>query len=841
VVDTGEPFFVAANPFDFHDHPERGVTYWDWSLTAVKNEAGLVVNLVFTLADVTTRVRAELALHEREKAYAETLQKLNEGLEERVALRTAQLQVALVAAAQEIETRQAAEEALRKEELKFRTVVDFTYDWEVWNGVDGIPIYVSPSCERITGYSSREFLEDPGLFMRIVHPEDVSSVQARHARAVEHQDIEELEFRILTRTGELRWIGHACLPVYAADGTWLGQRSSNRDITERKRAEEAHAASEARAQAMLQTAMEGIWLVGADGRLLEVNAAACRMLGYTRSELLELSVPDIEAEESREATRAHIERVLINGSDRFASRHRRKDGTVFPVEISATFHPDTNQIVGFIRDITERVQTESKLGEQRRFLESITNALPGMVVYWTRELKCAFANSSALELFGKPLESVLGASFQTLLGERQFNEREAYIRGVLEGVPQRFEAELALPNGKVLNVWTQYIPQDRDGVILGFLVLAMDITELKQAQAALERSEKRLRLVVDTALDAVISIDQDGRVTSWNAQSESLFGWREDEARGRDIATLIIPEAHREAHRGGLARSLITGEGPMLNRRIETTAQHRDGHEFPLEISIAPVQFGGKVTYTAFARDLTERRRQESLAREMEAATAKSRMAAYLAHEINNPLAGINNSFRLIEGSFPPDHPDRRFLAIIRKELDRIAGIVRTAYSIHRPGLPQVKQASIPEILADLGVLIQSKLKDMEVRLEVEIPDPDLRGRIHEDLLRQVLFNVFQNALGACSRGGRIHCLCRTEGTHLVVVVTDNGSGIPVGVVPRIFEPGFTTKFGLETGGLGLGLSTCRTLLESVGGSIGFQHAEPGPGACFMIRLPWQS
>jgi signal transduction histidine kinase len=74
-----------------------------------------------------------------------------------------------------------------------------------------------------------------------------------------------------------------------------------------------------------------------------------------------------------------------------------------------------------------------------------------------------------------------------------------------------------------------------------------------------------------------------------------------------------------------------------------------------------------------------------------------------------------------------------------------------------------------------------------------------------------------------------------------VVVVTDNGSGIPVGVVPRIFEPGFTTKFGLETGGLGLGLSTCRTLLESVGGSIGFQHAEPGPGACFMIRLPWQS
>jgi PAS domain S-box-containing protein len=131
-----------------------------------------------------------------------------------------------------------AEEALGKSEEKYRMIADFTYDWEFWLGVDGRYLYTSPSCERITGYRREEFQKDPELFFRIIHPEDRERIIA-HMREVHKTSVaHSLDFRILTRTGEERWITHVGQPVYGSDGTYLGQRGSNRDITDRKKAEE---------------------------------------------------------------------------------------------------------------------------------------------------------------------------------------------------------------------------------------------------------------------------------------------------------------------------------------------------------------------------------------------------------------------------------------------------------------------------------------------------------------------------------------------------------------------------------------------------------------------------
>ena len=130
------------------------------------------------------------------------------------------------------------EEALKQsEQEKFRTVADFTYDWEYWIDPAGALVYVSPSCERITGYRSNEFSKNPDLLTEIIHPEDQSLV-GDHLSAIGLEDAYEIDFRIVTRTGEIRWIGHSCQPVYRDDGSWFGRRVSNRDITERKRIEE---------------------------------------------------------------------------------------------------------------------------------------------------------------------------------------------------------------------------------------------------------------------------------------------------------------------------------------------------------------------------------------------------------------------------------------------------------------------------------------------------------------------------------------------------------------------------------------------------------------------------
>ncbi len=138
----------------------------------------------------------------------------------------------------------------------------------------------------------------------------------------------------------------------------------------------------------------------------------------------------------------------------------------------------------------------------------------------------------------------------------------------------------------------------------------------QEAQRALNASEARTRLIIEAALDAVITIDQAGIITGWSAQAESLFGWGRTEAVGRSLAETIVPERYRDAHRDGLRRYLRTGEARVLNRRIELSALHRDQHEFPVEIAITPIHTGDGVAFSAFVRDISERRRATEALRE---------------------------------------------------------------------------------------------------------------------------------------------------------------------------------------------------------------------------------
>jgi PAS domain S-box-containing protein len=213
VVETGEPFWAYASPpvggapFESPDRPGHGTTYWDWSLIPIKNTEGIVTGLILTLADVTERARLE-----------EEIKDHRDHLEELVEKRTAEL---------------------RASEERFRTVADFTYDWEYWVDPNGHFVYVSPACERITGYRPEEFVETPELLIQIAHPDDLSLI-TRHARVeLGEEEVHNVEFQVITQNGEERWINHVCQPVHSSAGEYLGRRASNRDITKRKRAENA--------------------------------------------------------------------------------------------------------------------------------------------------------------------------------------------------------------------------------------------------------------------------------------------------------------------------------------------------------------------------------------------------------------------------------------------------------------------------------------------------------------------------------------------------------------------------------------------------------------------------
>jgi PAS domain S-box-containing protein len=282
----------------------------------------------------------------------------------------------------DITERKRAEEALRASEEKFRTVADWTYDWEYWVDPMGRLNYMSPSCKRVTGFVPEEFADDPGLLSRIVHPTGRQTYE-QHMQHIHKRDahIEEatLEFRIIALDGTVHWIEHVCRPVYSADGSHLGRRVSNRDVTERKEAQEALRESEEQYRAVFDNAGMGIDLLDRDGRLVKVNKALSNMLGYAEEELRRLTFLDVTHPEDREISKRNLKALLEGEVDsyRLEKRYVKKDGSIVWADLWSTTVRDENGehagTVAVIDDITDRKGAEEALRRLNRELRAVSN------------------------------------------------------------------------------------------------------------------------------------------------------------------------------------------------------------------------------------------------------------------------------------------------------------------------------------------------------------------------------------------------------------------------------------------------------------------------------------
>lgn len=258
-----------------------------------------------------------------------------------------------------IDSLKAANAALQAAEAKYRIVADNTYDWEHWLSPEGQFLYISPSCERITGYSPAEFVADPGLLLRIIHPEDRPRWDAHHAQSSAPASADELEFRIVRRDGGERWVGHCCQPVFNAAGQFLGRRGSNRDISERHRLSEALRLSERRFRALTENAAEMITILDAEARIIYESPSVERLLSYPAKHLLRRNLFELVHPDDREKTLQAIEECLSRPGVIFRGelRLRRGDGGWRRIEFIGRnlFHdPAVQGIVINSRDISER-------------------------------------------------------------------------------------------------------------------------------------------------------------------------------------------------------------------------------------------------------------------------------------------------------------------------------------------------------------------------------------------------------------------------------------------------------------------------------------------------------
>ncbi|HYV25947.1 MAG TPA: PAS domain S-box protein, partial [Candidatus Eisenbacteria bacterium] len=320
------------------------------------------------------------------------------------------------------------------------------------------------------------------------------------------------------------------------------------------------------------------------------------------------------------------EEAVAKGSIEDEGWRLRKDGSRFWANVVITsLRDEAGELRGFAkltRDLTERRRTEEGL---RLYMELAKNAPIGLFVLHLenaedmRTFRILAANPAVVEvsrmkgvlandLVGKLLVDVSPALFETDLPKIS-------VEVIRSGKPNnlgeiRYGDEL-VPEG-VFSITAFPLPDRCVGIAFE------NVTERKQAEEKLQASEIRTRSIVDTAHDAFIGIDLEGRITDWNRQAEAMFGWGVEEVKGKPLAELIIPPRYREAHARGLKHFLATGEGPLLNKRIELAALRRDGAEFPVELTIASIQLENTWLFSAFLRDVTERKQAEESLRASE-------------------------------------------------------------------------------------------------------------------------------------------------------------------------------------------------------------------------------
>jgi len=291
----------------------------------------------------------------------------------------------------------------------------------------------------------------------------------------------------------------------------------------------------------------------------------------------------------------------------------------------------------------------------------------------------------------------------------------------------------------------------------------------------------------------------------------------------------------REALRAAFAEA---GKGKTVRQEMELDAGQ--GYHAIIDFSLTPIMDteGRVVQLLAEGRDVTASRQAEDQLREVESLSTMGRLAARVAHEINNPLAGIQNSFLLIKDAVPESHPHHSYVGAIEREISRIAGVTRQLYETYRPDTDGARETSIPNVVGDAVALLGQVNRDSKVTIKVDLQRAPQVVQLPDALLRQALYNLVQNAVEASPKGGTVWVSAASEDGMFELRVKDNGPGIPQEIRERIFEPFFTTKpSSTRTGGMGLGLSLVRRSVHALGGQVEIIDVPEG-GTEFVVRLP---
>ena len=790
-----------------------------------------------TLADATGRpIGLIAAMHRRPLA--------DRGLTE------ALLQLFAVRAAAELERQQISAEA-RTSEQSYRAIFDaaedaiFVHDFQTGRIVD----VNSKACE-IYGYSHDELLTIGVADVSSNVPPYTEVEALAHLDQARRRGVARFEWRRRNKDGSLHW--DEVVLKRARIGGQERIVAFTREITERKEAHEALRVREEQYRAIFEGSADALVLWSRDIRIVDVNPAFTAIYGYTREEIIGSTfgerLPMVDVARRIQM----IQRAIDGETSQLETRTIRKNGEGFDVEIRylPILHRGEPHVLAIARDITDRRRGESALraseAQYRSIFEAATDSLQLIDVHH----RVVDVNPAYERMYGRRRENVIGKSLDELVPARFRAERIALVDRALAGEIAEVQSTGFRADGTPFDLEVRCIPFVHHGErhVLG---IARDITERKQAEDVLRASEEQYRTIFNASADALVLRDAQFRIVDVNATYEAMSGYARDEVIGVDRVIANPPDDAmriRALHERGLAGAPI---------ELETTFTRRDGTRYDLELRGVPITHRGAPHVLYMGRDVTARKRAEAQRQELESQLRQAQkmeaighLTGGIAHDFNNILTSVMG-YIVLASEQPAAEADaklRGHLEQAEQSCFRARDLIQQMLTFSRGRRGEPRTIALAPLLAESARMLRATLPaTLELITQV---DGDPLALVDPVQAHQVLLNLCINARDAMQEVGRIavsarraiygptHCAsCRRtfEGTFAEVSVADSGSGIPVEIKERLFEPFFSTK---DVGqGTGMGLAIVHGVVHDHGGHIVVESASR-KGTTFRILLP---
>ncbi|MDD5112128.1 MAG: PAS domain S-box protein [Candidatus Altiarchaeota archaeon] len=529
--------------------------------------------------------------------------------------------VGIVGFSIDITERKQAEEALRQNELKYRIIADHTVDWEHWVSSEDNYLYVSPSCEHISGYLPEEFMADSGLLKRIIVDEDRKAFIEHHEKAL-NKVPGSLEFRIVRKDGPIRWISHECQPVFDDKGDYLGVRGSNRDITELKRAEESLKQSESLYRTIMEAAGEPIAVVSKEGALLALNDVAAKSMGGKSADLLGKKLREVFTKEDAENTKKAVQQVIESRKGMTSESEMTVLGkkrwyrmSIQPlVEVSGK----CDSAIIIATDLTRIKEINETVQDSQQYLEKIINSIADPLFVKDRQHRWTLLNDAYCSFMGYKREQLIGKSDRDFFPKKEadifWEKDELVFRTGQENINEEQFTASGNVTRTILTKKTLYTGKNGEQYIVGII---RDITERKKEEEDLFMKSVLLEAQSESSIDGILVVDDEGETISYNRRFREMWNIPKEILDSRDDQRMINYILDQLKDPKGFLNKVQYLYGHK-NENSKDEIRFKDGRTVDRYSSPLTDQNGRYYGRIWYFHDITERKKIEETLRERE-------------------------------------------------------------------------------------------------------------------------------------------------------------------------------------------------------------------------------